>query len=129
MSATYAPVYMVELQGKPCRVSFSPRAQDELMRHSQALYIQMELYFSCLLRLKVRFFTTPPAGENIAVAEGVFVNFRPVMTAHCSNDEISGEPPVTDFPIASESPFVPRWLNIDYRQRQWQGEFGYALNA
>jgi len=126
MSLAYAPSYTIELQGKPCRVSLSPRAREELARQPQSLYVQMELYFSCLLRLKVRFFSTPPAGENIALADGVYVSFRPIMTAHCSNDEIAGEPPVTDFPIVSESPFIPHWLNIDYRQQQWRGEFGYV---
>lgn len=126
MSREYKPMYTIELGGRPCRVSLSTRARDELLRHPQSLYVQMELYFSCLLRLKVRFFDSAPAGENIALVDDVYVSFRPIMTAHCSNDEIDTEPPVTDFPIRRDSPFIPHWLNIDFRRRQWMGEFGYT---
>jgi len=47
------------------------------------------------------------------------------MTAQCGNDYEGDEPPLTDFPIAREAPFTPRWLHLDCRNGQWLGNFGY----
>ena len=126
MAYEQAATRTLKLGGKPCYVTIAGRAREAMRNLSQPLYIQMELYFSCLIRLKVRFYDEAPEGEQVVLGENVYVSFRPVMTAHCSNDDLDTEPPVTDFPIMSNSPFIPRWLHIDYRHHQWQGEFGYA---
>ncbi|MBI1422581.1 MAG: hypothetical protein GC149_03870 [Gammaproteobacteria bacterium] len=121
------PDHSISLNQRPLTIELSPAAKSALAGRNAALYVQMELYFSCLLRLKVRFYETEPATKTgwLAVSDKLFVNFRPVMTAHCSNDYDGEEPPLTDFPIAQEAPFTPRWLQLDYRQGEWRGEFGY----
>jgi hypothetical protein len=89
----------------------------------------MELYFSCLVRKQVRFHEAADnlPGESVAVNDRLRVRFRPVMTQSCHVDEIAGEaPPLTDFPVVNPAAFVPHWLRIDYRNGQWQGEFGYC---
>lgn len=115
------------LNERPLSIGLSPAARAALAKRSSPLYAQMELYFSCLLRLKVRFYETAPemAGDWVPANDKLLVGFRPVMTAQCSNDYEGDEPPVTDFPIVHESPFTPRWLQLDFRQGSWQGEFGY----
>ena len=115
------------LNHRPLAIDLSPAAQAALATRSGPLYAQMELYFSCLLRLKVRFYETAPGMEAdwLAVNDKLKVSFRPVMTAQCNNDYQGEEPPLTDFPIAHDAPFTPRWLRLDFRQGQWQGEFGY----
>lgn len=117
------------LNDRPLRVALSAAAQAALAKRSTPLYVQMELYFSCLLRLKVRFYESAPDSQTpwLRVNDKLFVNFRPVMTAQCNNDYQGEEPPLTDFPIAHDAPFTPRWLQLDFRQSQWQGEFGYQL--
>ena len=86
----------------------------------------MELYFSCLVRKKVRFRDAGAAAEGVAVGDKLRVSFRPVMTAHCGTDYEVEEPPLTDFPIIHRRPYIPQWLYIDYRAGNWVGEFGYA---
>lgn len=117
----------LRLNERPLRIALSPSAKTALAQRSQPLYAQMELYFSCLLRLKVRFYETAPEmdGDWISANDKLLVGFRPVMTAQCSNDYEGNEPPVTDFPIVHESPFTPRWLHLDFRHGNWEGEFGY----
>ena len=121
------PDHSVSLNQRPLAIELSTAAKSALSGRGAALYVQMELYFSCLLRLKVRFYETEPATKTdwLAVTDKLFVNFRPVMTAHCANDYEGEEPPLTDFPIAEEAPFTPRWLQLDYRQGEWRGKFGY----
>lgn len=115
------------LNDRTLAIEFTPAAQAALAKRNSPLYVQMELYFSCLIRLKVRFYEAAPEMDTawLPVSENVYVSFRPVMTAQCNNDYQGEEPPLTDFPIARDAPFTPRWLHLDYRQGQWQGEFGY----
>lgn len=115
----------VEICGRRVTVELTAPAAEALQRRSTPLLAEMELYFSCLLRKKVRF--RDPVGEpgQVSVGDGLTIAFRPVMTRGCSVAEVAGEPPITDFPIANPSAFVPRWLRIDYRAGCWEGEFGY----
>ena len=85
---------------------------------------EMELYFSCLIRKKVRF-RESSEGELAYVTEQLFVHFRPVMTAVCGTEYDGEVPPLTDFPIQKIESFVPAWLKIDFKNGQWQGEFGF----
>lgn len=124
---TFAHTIPVTLNTKTLTIALSPAARDALQQRSANLYVQMELYFSCLIRLKVRFYEMAPVTETpwLPVSEKLFVNFRPVMTAQCTNEYEGDEPPLTDFPIARDAPFTPRWLHLDFRQGKWLGEFGY----
>lgn len=119
--------YSLSLNDRTLSIELTPAAQAALAQRKTPLYAQMELYFSCLLRLKVRFYEQVDATDEswISADDKLRVSFRPVMTAQCNNDYAGEEPPVTDFPIAHDAPFTPRWLRLDYRQGQWRGEFGY----
>ena len=117
----------IDIHGKPVRVALSSAASAELGQRGTPLTAEMELYFSCLVRKKVRFNTAAPHAEAVHVSDGLYVRFRPVMTRHCRVDDTEGEPPLTDFPIVKVRPFVPHWLLIDYRSGLWVGEFGYDL--
>ena len=112
------------IANKPVKLALSPAAQQALEARSTPLYAEMELYFSCLIRFKVRFYDKAHHGEGVSVSDKLIVNFRPVMTQACGKDYEGDEPPLTDFPIIKQDAFVPKWLRIDYRQGKWQGEFG-----
>lgn len=115
---------LIHIAGKPVQVRLSPAAQRALAARDKPLFAEMELYFSCLIRLKVRFYDAPEHGEGVAAGDKLVVSFRPVMTRSCGNEYEGEEPPLTDFPIARRGAFVPKWLHIDYRQGRWCGEFG-----
>ena len=116
----------ITIANKPVKLHLSAAAQQALAARSSPLYAEMELYFSCLIRFKVRFYERAVHNEGIAVSEKLFVNFRPVMTEVCGKDYEGEEPPLTDFPIVKQEAFVPKWLRIDFRQGEWQGEFGLS---
>ncbi|MGD2055101.1 MAG: hypothetical protein PVG45_13455 [Gammaproteobacteria bacterium] len=87
--------------------------------------MELELYFSCMIRKQVRFHRDG-AGDYNDVSDKLRLRLRTVMTQRCSIHDHDGAPPVTDFPIERADRFIPRWLNIDYRNDSWQGEFGYT---
>ncbi|HHI77403.1 MAG TPA: hypothetical protein ENJ94_09535 [Gammaproteobacteria bacterium] len=121
--------YQVELAGRPLRVTIERDAVARLAASPQPLRVEMELYFSCLIRKRVRFLEMPPEADDVLVPNGISVGFRPVMTLGCGVHEAGGEPPLTDFPVRRAEAFTPHWLHIGLHQGQWQGEFGYDDGA
>ena len=124
----------IDIDGRTVAIELSKAASKALGQRSAPLLVEMELYFSCLIRKQVRFRDAAAvSGDNenanntVTLNDQLQVSFRPVMTRVCGKDYEGDEPPLTDFPIAKTRPYVPRWLHIDYRKNQWQGEFGYDL--
>jgi hypothetical protein len=116
------------LYERPVRVLRTERARRTLEKRPEPLTVELELFFSCLLRMRVRFpepGIMPEGPGTVGTPDGqLIVRFRPVMSRHCSLEE--GHQ-LEAFPIAQPEPFVPRWVRIDYHPRHgWRGELGYA---
>ncbi|MDP1904794.1 MAG: hypothetical protein Q8M09_11200 [Pseudomonadota bacterium] len=114
----------ITLAEKNLDIRLSPAAEHALAQRQTPLLAEMELLFSCLIRMRVRF-RERPSEDATPVSDRLSVRFRPVMTRVCAVAEVGGAPPLDDFPIANPRPYVPHWLAIDYRRGQWLGEFGY----
>ena len=115
---------IIEILGKKVDVSLSHAAIAALSKRDKLLVAEMELYFSCLIRKKVRF--KENSSDNLVeVINNFSVRFRPVMTKECGIDYEGDEPPLTDFPVEKPAAFVPHWLKIDFKKNQWIGEFGF----
>lgn len=114
----------IQLLGKNITISLTSAATAALSSRDKPLVAEMELYFSCLIRKKVRFRENQD-GDLVNVNDQLYVRFRPVMTAVCGTDYEGDEPPLTDFPIKKTQSFVPHWLNIDFKNNEWIGEFGF----
>ena len=115
------------IKDKPVNIELTKAADKALQLLTKPLIAEMELYFSCLVRKKVRFYNDEYSTENIKVNENLAIRFRPVMTKSCNISEMEGDTPqVTDFPIANPKAYIPHWLLIDYRAGEWRGEFGYG---
>jgi len=115
----------IEIDGKPVHISTTKEADEVLSHRHLPLNVEMELYFSCLLCKKVRFFPDKDSVKSpVAINDKLFVSFRPVMLRECTREE-ADERPTTDFPIVKKKPYIPKWLRIDFRFGHWFGEFGY----
>lgn len=114
----------IDILGKNVTVSLTASAIAALSKRNTPLVAEMELYFSCLIRKKVRF-KENLEGDLVSVMEQLLVRFRPVMTKECGIDYEGDEPPLTDFPIEKPAAFVPHWLKVDFKKDEWIGEFGF----
>jgi hypothetical protein len=118
----------VSFKGKSLNLSITQAAQRMLEKRSSPLLLEMELYFSCLVRKRVH--VHEHAGDHpdaTSIHEGLSVRFRPVATKSCAISECeNGEPQLTDFPIVKPERYFPHWLTLDYKRGEWLAEFGYA---
>lgn len=115
----------VEIIGKRVEISLTSEALKAIESSVPNLIVEMELYFSCLIRKRVLFRYAAQTGDATQVQDKLYVQFRPVMTNHCGVDYEGDEPPLTEFPIKEPAAFVPKWLKLDYRKGKWVGEFGF----
>lgn len=95
------------LEGKPFRVILTSAAQRALAARNAPLIAEMELYFSCLTRFRVRFHDGDAAASATPISALLAVRFRPVVSRRCDLHEVEGKPPLMDAPLARRAPFVP----------------------
>lgn len=119
--------FSIEILGKPVIIECSDAAIRALDALDKPLLVEMELYFSCLIRKAVRFNPSTAMPHAVAASSRLTVGFRPICTKVCKADDFEDEPPVQDFQIMKPEAFVPRKLSLDYRKGQWWGEFQMAL--
>ena len=118
----------IEILGKQVLVEWSPSADKKLQELTEPLAVEMELYFSCLIRKAVRFGGDAQAGKFALAGPKLKIGFRPVMTKACNVKDFEVEPPVEDFPIVRPEAFVPKRLTIDYKKGKWVGDFFLQKN-
>ncbi|TCK18382.1 hypothetical protein DFR30_1660 [Thiogranum longum] len=119
----------LQLKGKRVRIDISESATQALSDRDEPLLVELELYFSCLVRKQIRFtaLQQEPGRDSdcTRVMEGLYASFRTVTTAHCRIDETDGKPPVETLPVKKPDLFVPDWLKLDFRAGRWLGEYGF----
>lgn len=115
----------IQLLGRGLHVQMSQAAAAALENRATPLHVEMELYFSCLIRKRVHF-DRPPRNEVTLIGQDLSIGFRPVMSrGGCLITDADPDDLLVDLPTGEPQRFVPRWLRLDHRNGRWQGEFGY----
>jgi len=120
----------IEMMGRQIQLEISKNAGRQLDNRTSPLFVEMELYFSCLLRKEIRIRETlrEKLDEEFSTqfSDILHISFRPVMTQSCSVSSCDGEkPPLSDFPIEKPHSYIPKWLKLDFKKGEWCGDFGY----
>lgn len=117
---------IIEMLGKAIELKMSKSAEKNLAELDKPLCLEMELYFSCMIRKQVNIREKINSQYSVKVSDKLELGFRPVMTKSCSVSSCEGNsPPVSDFPIEKPERYIPHWLKLDFKKGQWLGEFGY----
>lgn len=116
---------LVPLRGKTLLVRWTTRAEQELARRDAPLQVQMQLYFSCVVKKRVLF---PEAGEilhdGIALDGRLVIQLRTVQSDRCDPVSFAANYPIqAELDSGQAKQMRARELRIDYRQGHWQGEF------
>jgi len=122
---SYCHECRVRLGEKELLVKWSARAERALSYKSESLIVEMQLYFSCVVKKRV-IFHDQVNFETLAVNDRIQIAFRSIKSAKCDPQEFARNYPaggVLESPAAAK--MIPSWLGLDFRQGQWQAEFGY----
>ncbi len=119
----------VVLHGKEVAVALSKRAVRALENRAEPLVVEMELYFSCLIRKAVRFVALDSAGEATPLGGNIYLRFRPVGSRSCGLKLSEGKPRLDDFPVVNPKAYTPDWVEVDFRHGEWLGHFGYGRES
>jgi len=118
-----------DIQGKSVNIAITSHAIAAIARRQHPILIELELYFSCLVRKQVRFRSLEEPdlipGNYTRVLPGLFASFRAVCTKECKVADVGDHPPVETLPVKKPGLFVPDWVKIDFRADQWLGEYGF----
>jgi len=102
-------------------------AEAKLSQRGGPLLLEMELYFSCLIRKRVHVHESNEHDGALSINDKLKVRFRPVTTKTCAISECADDnPPLIDFPVVRPERYFPHWLKLDYRGGEWRADFGYA---
>jgi len=113
------------INGKTVRVEWSRRAEDALRARTSPLIVELELYFSCLVKKFVHVRET--AGEHALawVDERLALYFRPVTSTTCTPQtaERLGRQPEVEIDTPATRRMAPKSVFLDYRDGAWSGGF------
>jgi len=113
----------VMLRDKPFEVEWTKRAQHALEQRNKPLIIEMQLYFSCVIKKRVLFHDSYDL-ESVSVNDDITIAFRPVESTSCDPVEFAKNYPVKQqFESTAASKMRPKYLLVDYVRGKWVGEF------
>lgn len=115
----------VEINGRQVSVEWTKSAARELARRAQPLVVELELYFSCLVKKFVHFHETTPQRDTVAVSDKLAIFFRPVTSTACSFEVADrlGRQPEIELDTPNVRKIAPKRVSIDYVRGAWQGNY------
>lgn len=115
----------IEINGRLVSVEWTKSAARELTRRTQPLVVELELYFSCLVKKFVHFHETPPQRDTVAVSDKLAVFFRPVTSTACSFEVADrlGRQPEVELDTANVRKIAPKRVKLDFVRGVWQGNY------
>ena len=116
----------VTINGKPVRVECTRSAAERLALRAQPLVLELDLFFSCLVKKQVRVHEAAPAGrETVRASDRLELYFRAVTSTACSMElaERLGGQPETEIDTPVTRRFAPKRVRLDVAKGEWQAAF------
>jgi len=115
----------VRINGKPVSVECTPAAERALAARAEPLVVELELYFSCLVKKFVHVRESAGSHPLAWVNDKLAVYFRPVTSTTCAPALATrlGRQPEIDIDTPATRRLAPKRVRIDYRAGEWKGEF------
>ena len=115
----------VSINGKPVIVEWTQTAARSLANRSRPLVVELELYFSCLVKKFVHFHDEAPRRTTIQVADKLHLYFRAVASTACTMDvaERLERQPEAELDTVASHKLSPKRVRLDIRKGEWQADF------
>ena len=113
----------IELNNKPLKISWTKRAERALSLRDGPLFVEMQLFFSCVVKKRVLFHNSCEH-DSVSVTDSLSVLFRPVEAASCDPVEFAKNfPERRELDSSSAIKMRARSLSVDFVGGEWVGEF------
>ncbi len=118
---------IVVINGKDVLVEWSTAAERELSRRQAPLIVELELYFSCLVKKFVHFRDDSRGRPTVAASDKLHLYFRPVTSTACSFEvaERLGRQPEIDIDSQALRKIAPKRVAITHERGVWSGSFNW----
>jgi hypothetical protein len=113
----------VQINQRSLELRWTERAERELGMREQALIVELQLYFSCVVKKRVLFHQRVDFATN-RVDNRLEMAFHAIASAVCDPNEFAQKHPEgRDLSSGPAARMVPAIVEIDYRAGRWQGQF------
>ena len=113
----------IMLHGSPLQVSWTRRAERMLCNREKPLIVEMQIYFSCVVKKRVLFHQQSEL-QSTPVTDKIAIMFRAVQATACDPLEFaSGLPVQQELTSQAARQMQPASVVIDYRKGKWAAEF------
>ncbi len=115
----------VLVNGKPVAVEWTRAAARELARRPRSLVLELELYFSCLVKKFVHFHDEAPGRATVAVTDNFQLCFRVVTSTACTMDaaERLGRQPEMELDTPAVRRLAPKRVHLAFDNGCWAAAF------
>ena len=111
------------MNDKSLEVSWTKRANQVLSQRNYPLFVEMQIFFSCVVKKRVLFHDSCEH-ESQFVSDNLRVLIRPVEAASCDPVEFAKNyPEKRELESSKAIKMRARSLSIDYINGEWVGEF------
>lgn len=115
----------VVINRRPVEVCWTARAERAMRKLERPLLVEMQLYFSCVVKKRVLFHDHSELAM-VEVNRRLQLAFNPVASAACDPQTFAqSHPGGRDLSANAAAKMLPRVVEIDYRRQRWQGQFHY----
>ncbi len=116
----------VVINGHNVLVEWTRAAAAALSRRETPIYVELELYFSCLVKKFVHFREDSRGRDTVPVGDKLRLYFRPVTSTACTFEvaERLGRQPEMEIDSEALRHVAPKYVLIDHVAGTWRGSYG-----
>ena len=113
----------VWMNQRPLKIKWSENAERAFSALTSPLYVELQLYFSCLVKKQLVFHQSAPDKFFQEVHEKLFLRFSPVTSMACSAEQGKNGQPTLPLETESVQKMMPTSLRLDFHHDKWRGEY------
>ncbi len=119
----YQPLVDIDWAGHPLQIACTRRARAAMEGRRQPLGVEMQLYFSCVVKKRVLFHEGGVA-DGVQAGDRLEIVFRTVEALSCDPVEFAADyPERRQLTSVAAEKMRPSHLCLDFRRGDWYGEF------
>ena len=111
------------LHQRPIKICWTDGAERAFSGLTHPLYVELQLYFSCLIKKQILFHSAAPEQPFDRIHEKLYLCFSPVTSVACTLEEGKHGQPTQPVETTAVEKMLPSILMLDFRRGSWRGEY------